>query len=157
MTDTKENAFGPPIVCAAWTHPCHRANRWMTIPLGEVCDRCGAFASAPMDDAKPAATSAPDAAGCAELLKTIQELHGEANVLVKLLLACGAVIATIEPENDDEADRLAYLRTAIDAAMAEHGQSQLGSTSIFPTTPPSPDQQVRDGMSRPDGQDGRNG
>lgn len=44
-------------------------------------------------------------------------LRGEMKVLGRLLFEADDVLATVEPENDDEADRLRSLRRNIEAAL----------------------------------------
>ena len=47
----------------------------------------------------------------------VDELRGECNVLAGILRDCDAVLETIVPENDDEAERLSDLRMAITYAI----------------------------------------
>ena len=49
--------------------------------------------------------------------RTIEQLRGENAVLVSLLRDCDAVLATIVPDDSDEADRLGDLREAVAAAV----------------------------------------
>lgn len=47
-----------------------------------------------------------------------RRINGEKSVLLGLLTDCGAVLRTIDPENSDEAEKLADLLSAIDRAQA---------------------------------------
>ena len=49
--------------------------------------------------------------------KTVEQLRGENAVLVSLLRDCDAVLATIVPDDSDEAERLGDLRAAVAAAV----------------------------------------
>lgn len=49
--------------------------------------------------------------------REIERQRGESLVLADIIRDCDAVLATIEPENDDEAERLADLRRAIVYAL----------------------------------------
>lgn len=54
-----------------------------------------------------------------ELEQERKRLTGEAAVMRSLLRECDAVLCTIEPENDDEAQDLARLRQQIRMATGE--------------------------------------
>lgn len=54
-----------------------------------------------------------------ELVQERRRLTGEAAVLRSLLRECDAVLSTVEPENDDEADSLAVMRQQIRMATGE--------------------------------------
>ena len=51
-------------------------------------------------------------------MPTIEELRGENAVLLGLLTDCAAVLRTIDPDDSDEADKLADLLGAIDRVQA---------------------------------------
>lgn len=57
-------------------------------------------------------------AACAE----IERQRGECLVLADIIRDCDAVLATIEPENDDEAERLSDLRRQIAYALAPYSK-----------------------------------
>ena len=52
----------------------------------------------------------------ADLTAECQALRGERAVLVRLLRAADNVLDTLDPESDDESERLATLRQAIEVA-----------------------------------------
>jgi hypothetical protein len=55
-----------------------------------------------------------------ELKRESVQLRGECSVLAGLLRDCDAVLATIEPEDTDEAGKLSNLRMALSYALDPH-------------------------------------
>ena len=72
------------------------------------------------DPRKMATSQSPEARTFAyqDARADILELDGERGVLLGLLTDCAAVLRTIDPDDSDEAEKLADLLGAIDRAQA---------------------------------------